>query len=483
MKSAVIKKIKQRPELIATFAFMGCAILQKGITFITTPIFTRIMTTEEYGQFSVFSSWSQIIFIIATLSLSSGVYMTGLINNENDKDRFTSSIFTLSTLCIILFFFAFLVIRKTIGNIFNFEYKLFYVIFIDTIFVNAFQFWSRRERVENRYIKLVILTLATSIMTPILGIVFIKLKVFNGGMLDRVMSVIIVDFFAYIGLTVTLIKKGRTLYISKYWKYALKFNLPLIPHYLSQIVLNQSDRIMINSMVGADKAGIYSLAYSLAMIMLIINESINKTLDPWILKKIKNKEYVAIQNISYGLFAVVGLFNLLLIIMAPEIIALFAPVEYFEARWVIPPVAASVFFMFMYNFFADFEFYYSETQYVTLASLIGAVVNIVLNYILIPRFGFIAAGYTTLFCYVIYVFAHYFFMRTVQKKYGISRVYSLRNILLVCLGFLVCVSITTLTYNTTYVRYILVGLILLLMVIFRNVIKEKLIKFRELKNE
>ena len=91
-------------------------------------------------------------------------------------------------------------------------------------------------------------------------------------------------------------------------------------------------------------------------------------------------------------FLIAGL-NILLIMFAPEAIAIFAPVSYQEAIWTVPSVALSVFFMFLYTFFATFEFYYEKTKYIAGATVGGALLNIGLNYICIKKFGYIAAGY------------------------------------------------------------------------------------------
>ena len=87
----------------------------------------------------------------------------------------------------------------------------------------------------------------------------------------RILSMAFVQFAFYVGTFISQIKKGNTLFSKVYWKYALQFNIPLLPHYLSLTVLSSSDRIMISSMVGADKAGIYNLAYAVSMIMTMFN--------------------------------------------------------------------------------------------------------------------------------------------------------------------------------------------------------------------
>ena len=75
----------------ASIWFMLCMFLQKGISTISTPIFTRILTTDEYGQFSVFNSWMSIVTVFVTLSIFNGVFTSGLVRFEKNRDVFASS--------------------------------------------------------------------------------------------------------------------------------------------------------------------------------------------------------------------------------------------------------------------------------------------------------------------------------------------------------------------------------------------------------
>ena len=81
----------------ASLWFLICGFLQKGISMITTPIFTRVMTDVEYGRFSVYNSWLSIVQIIVSLNLAAGVYTRGLVKNENNQKVFTSSMLGLSS--------------------------------------------------------------------------------------------------------------------------------------------------------------------------------------------------------------------------------------------------------------------------------------------------------------------------------------------------------------------------------------------------
>ena len=272
-------------------------------------------------------------------------------------------------------------------------------------------------------------------------------------------SLAVASIAAYGWMFIVQCRKGKIFCSLELWKYALKLVIPLIPHYLSQMILNSSDRIMISRIVGDREAGIYSLAYSISLIMTMFNTSLLSTIEPWIYQRIREREVDKIKRVAYPSFVLIAMVNLLLIVFAPEIIGIFAPNEYYEAIWVIPPIAMSVFFMFAYSFFAMFEFYFEQTKYITIATFTGALVNIITNYIFIQKFGYIAAGYTTLMCYIIYAVLHFLFMKKICKeKLDGIKVYDLRVISGITVLFMVFGFAMIITYRHLMVRYLVVGI-------------------------
>lgn len=454
-----IKKYNNIPLPVkASLWFLAMGVLQKGIAFISTPIFTRLMNPSEFGEYNVFISWLNIIMIFATLNLFSGVFMRGLIKFSDDREVFTSSIQGLTTTLVIVTFVVYILFRDFWYSVFNMNFYIMIAMFIDILMVATFKIWASKKRVDYKYKNLVKLTLLNTLSITILGVVFVVLA--DNKVEARIYSLIIVNILTFGYLYFKQAKEGKVFFNKKYWKYALMFNLPLLPHYLSQIVLNQSDRLMINYLVGSSEAGIYSVAYSISMVLLIVNTSILNTLNPWIYKKIEEKKFKDIANTSYVILVVIAGLNLMLIALAPEAIAIMAPPQYQSAIWVIPPIASSVFFIFMYSLFADFEFYFEKTKLIMIASVMGALLNVLLNYLLIPRFGFIAAGYTTLICYIAYVIVHYIFMRLINKRFmDNQRVYDGKIILTISLSFLSLATMFTLVYNLIIIRYLLLLII------------------------
>ena len=88
----LVEKYKSIPiQARAAFWFLICSFLQRGISMITTPIFTRLLSTSEYGQFSIFNSWFSVVTVFVTLNLYSGVFMQGLIKYDKERKVFSSS--------------------------------------------------------------------------------------------------------------------------------------------------------------------------------------------------------------------------------------------------------------------------------------------------------------------------------------------------------------------------------------------------------
>ena len=108
----MIDKYKHMPVHIrASFWFLVCAFLQKGISVLTTPIFTRLLSTDEYGRFSVFNSWLSILAVFVSMNLYSGVYVQGLVKFEDSKRQFSSAMQGLSLVLTIGWVIIYLLFR------------------------------------------------------------------------------------------------------------------------------------------------------------------------------------------------------------------------------------------------------------------------------------------------------------------------------------------------------------------------------------
>lgn len=451
-------------QVKASFWFLVCSFLQRGISVITTPIFTRLLSTTEYGQYSVFNSWLNILTVFVTLNLYSGVFTSGMVKFEEYRDKFASSMLGLCTTLVLLWTFVYIIAHNFWNNLFSLTTVQMLAMLVMMWATAAFQFWSVGQRVDFKYKKLVIVTLIVSLAKPIVGIIFVILA--EDKVTARILGLALVELIGYSGLAFAQMKRGKVFFSKDIWKYALAFNLPLIPHYLSTNILNSADRIMISNIIGASEAGIYSLAYSVSQVMTIFNTALIQTVEPWLYKKIKNNQLSAIPRIAYATFALIASVNIMLIALAPEVVSIFAPKSYYEAIMVIPSVAMSVYFMFAYTYFAVFEFYFKKTKITAIATVSGAALNIILNFILIPIFGYYAAGYTTLLCYIVYAILHYCAMNYICKKYMNGETpYNLRILMGITVTFMLIGFMLLLSYNNIILRYSIIVILCILIFI------------------
>lgn len=454
-----INKYKRIPiQIRASFWFLVCVFFQQGISVISTPIFTRIMSTNDYGQFSVFNSWLSIISVLVSMNLAAGVYTRGLVKFEKERDVFSSALQGLNLTLVLLWTVVYIIFHDFWNSILNLTIVQMLAMLVIIWTSTVFNFWSIEQRVDFKYQKLVIVTIVVSLVKPALG-VFLVLNA-NDKVTARILGIALVQLIMYTGFFFIQTKRGKTLFSKKYWRHAFLFNLPLIPHYISQSVLSGADRIMIDKMVGSTEAGIYNLGYSVSLIMVLFNSALLQTIDPWLYRKINAKKFDDISNVAFPSFILVACVNIILIAFTPEIISFFAPVQYYEAIWVIPPIAMSIFFMFLYTFFAVFEFYFEKTKFIMVASVGGAILNIILNYIFIDIFGYYAAGYTTLFCYMISSTGHFIFMRKICKDYlNDVKVYNARILLEISVIFLLVGFIFLFSYRNYFIRYTLISVL------------------------
>lgn len=466
----LLKKYSEMPvQVKASFWFLICGFLQKGVSVITTPIFTRLLSTAEYGQYSVFNSWLGIVSVFVTMQLYLGAFTQGMVKYEDRKLKYASSLQGLCLTLVVCWTAVYLFFHDFWNNIFELTTIQMLAMLVMIWTSSVYNFWAVEQRVDYKYQKLVIITSIVTIAKPVVGIIFVLHA--EDKVTARVLGLVLVELICYTWMFFSQMCRGECFFHKEFWKHALMMNLLLVHHYLSMVVLNSSDRIMIKSMVGADEVGIYSLVYSVSQIMTIFNTALLQTLEPWMYKKIKTKRIEDMAVVAYPAFIGVAAVNILLIAFAPEAIAIFAPAAYYDAIWVIPPIAMSVYFVFAYSFFAVFEFYYEKTQYIAIATVSGALLNIILNYVFIKLFGYCAAGYTTLACYIVFALYHYHFMRKLCKeKLAGTSPYKARTLLIITGVFMAFGFVFLLTYHNTIIRYMFIGLLCILAFVKRKVI-------------
>ena len=471
MLSRLKNKLNTIPEGVkASVAYTVCSILQRCLSMVTMPLFTRILTQAQYGQYTLYSTWMNIFTIFITLNLAYGSFSKAMITFEKDRHGYVAAVQNITVALAGLFMVLYLPLRHIWNPLLELPTPIMLLMVSEIVFQCALLCWYGHRRFANKYKSVVIVTLGVALSAPLLA--FVLVSTFEEKGYGRILGYSAVNIIAGLVFFVYYLIRGKGGMKKEYWKYALCFNIPLIPYYISQVIFNQSDIIMIEHLSGPhskDNVAMYGVAYNLATLMTFVLNSINGSYVPWFYEKIRDKKGRDNRSMANGIAILMAFLLLAVIAIAPEFISIMADDGYEAAVWVVPPVAMSILLLFYAQLFINVEFYYEAKNMLVWGSIGSAAVNIGLNALLIPVFGFVAAGYTTLFSYLIFAATNYLAVRKIAKNQELPMdFFDMRSLVVIFLIFGGLSALAMSLYNLIWIRWSIIVAVLVALVIFHK---------------
>ena len=443
--------------------------LKTGLHMLTTPFFTRILDTSEYGRVSTFMSWCDVLVILITLSVWRGIL--NLYKKDYNKDQVLAFVFSLSYSVGFVFSAIMLIFYECINQLINLPQILYFCLIIFVFSQNIMIAWTVRMQYDYKYKSIVAYSISFSFISlfgEVLSVLFIK-NVAESMIIPQVLcitvfsTVVSIWYFSEYGF-----RKNN--YI---WKFCLFFAIPLIPHYLSEVVLHSSDRIMINDMCGSSEVAVYSIAYSVASIICLITSAVNSSFVPYQYQKITNKEYAVLARNTNYIFIFIAGCSLPIMMFSQEIVAIFAGSKYHESVNLIIPITIGVFFNYMFQLFARVQEYFEQKYTIVISSVSCALLNLILNYFFIRIYGYYAAAYTTLICYLLFCIMHYFFYRMACKKNIGIEIYDVKSLAFISVMLCVVSFNIYLVNKIPLIKYFVLFIFCILIYVY----KDKMNKF------
>lgn len=451
----------------AAFWFTVCNFLQRGISMITTPIFTRMLSTNEYGLYSTYLSWETVLAMVVTLSLYKA--LMNLYVKYDNKEKILSALCGLELLLSLIWLGIGIIFQKPLADLLQLSESLVCCLFVSFIFQAIFQCWSLYKRYVYDYRTLVLTTLISTAGSAVLGVIAVAF--FSPTAESRVISSTFVTAVIGVVLYVTVFKNGKIFFDKKVWLFSLGFCIPLMPHYLSEFVLQSSDKIMINYLCGTSDVALYSIAYSAGSLINLITGAINSTFAPYQYQKIKAGEYELLAKRANQVLLFVGVMLVGIMLFSREIVLVFGGVKYIKSVDVIIPICIGVYFNYMFQLFARVQEYYERKLTVVIPSILCAILNLILNYIFIKLCGYQAAAYTTFVCYAIFCLIHYYFYKKVCKEVlNGQRLYDGKGILWISIGVTIVGIAVAFINHFLWLKYSIIIAILILLIVKRNTV-------------
>ena len=428
------------------------------------------MTPKEYGEFSIYLVYVSLLSIIIGLGMNSTI---GVAKNKFSDKEYKEYIATILWVVAIIFMVVFVVvllIKKYIGTVLGIDSNILVLTLISSFSSFILSFFQSKIVFENKpkdYLKVSALIVILNLFLSILFIVGMENN-YLGRVIGSTLAIFFIASFIYIKEIKYLNKKE----VYKYLKFGIPIGIPIIIHSLSSILLNQVDLIIIKHFLKYDFVAIYNVSYSIGVMLNIIHMSINKAWVSWYYNCLKNKAYEEIYKLSRIYLEIFSYFTIIFMYVSPYIIRIVLTEEYYVGAKIIPIIIVGYYFVFLYTFSVNYEFYKENTKFIAMGTLIAVISNLVGNIILVPRYGIYGAGISTVVSYFILWIIHKFIVQKIMTYKIFEMSLEIKYVIFVILNLIIC----TIFRDSSINLLIVIGY----MIIF---LKKILFLYKEQKND
>ncbi|MFR6257501.1 MAG: lipopolysaccharide biosynthesis protein [Anaerovoracaceae bacterium] len=404
----------------------------KGINFFLLPLYTKYLTPEALGVSDTIVSLTSMIFPLLVMGLDSAfsAFYFDERSEEHQKRVFNTICCTLMLVSIIPIVF---ILFSQIISVFLFntdKYDILVSIAFLSVSMNLWYLpFSIIVRMKNKMLLFAIVNFIASISMIGLNIVF--LSVVHLGVYSLILTTAIINllqFCLYLKFSGSKIEK--TFFNKKLIQKMLKYSLPLVPNVVALWILNMSDRYIILYFCGEGDVGLYGIAARFATMVSFIANGVYMSYTTYVYDKKDDadapKQYARILNA----------FNLIILIICiigsifgKEVIGIMTDEAYYESYLMLAPLLFSQ-LLYGINTIVGYAIGFAKKSYYTLLSTsVGAIINVILNIIFIPKFGAVAAAYTTCVSFAIMVVITYLISQKLYYvEYGIKKM----TIIIIC---------------------------------------------------
>lgn len=426
---------------LAFFNILGPIILN-GVNFFTVPIFTRLLGAENYGVISLYTTWAQVLTIIMGIQTCGSIAAARVHIDPKEHDAYYSSVLSLSCLVSSVLTVLILVFINPISEFLQFNKIIVLLIIAQSFGAYIISFatmkYIHHKQASLNFIVSVVVTLISIALSLLL---IMNIDKFEDRYWGRIIGYAVPNVVVGLILGILIFAKGKTGFSKKYWSFCIPLSLPLIFHNLSQILLAQSDRVMLQKLMDDTAAvGIYSFIFNFVHIINIIYSALNNTWVPLYYDHLKLNDMEAVQKRSKNYIVLYTILTMGFMLLAPEVVKIFASEEFWSGTELIPIMTVAYYMVFLYSFPVNFEFYHKKTRIIAVGTCLAAIVNIIANYYMIPIWGIKGASLATMFSYImLFIFHHIiakFFVKGQKYHYKlITFVPSMIAVALACAAF------------------------------------------------
>lgn len=412
-------------------------ILLRGIFFLTAPIFTRLMSPDAYGVYTVYLSYESFFSIILLLGLSGSIRMAKIDFKERFDEYISNISFVVTMNCLLALILVNVLCLFNIRFL-GFGQGLANVLVLHCYFDNLIHIYSVKLSTTYQYREYLAISFVSTTINVALSLLLIKFVCDGAPEHGRIIGTFVGMASVGIYAVASIIKRNRSFFSKDILRHAISYSLPLMVHSISLTVLSQFDRIMISRISGFTQAGIYSIIYSFGGCVSLIWGSIDTSWTQWVFDKLECDKVEAVRKTGKVYVWVTFALTTCVMLVMPEVLKLMLSEDYHSGTPLFAPICSGIFLNFLYTFYVQIENFSRKTKLVAVGTVMAGLVNIVLNLVFIDRYGYAAAAYTTIASYFALFLYHIIAVKIcVKRKVYCDGEMILTGIAMIIVGILV----------------------------------------------
>lgn len=405
----------KRRNRVAFFNILSTMLL-RGISIFTAPLFSRLLGDSGYGVLQIYNIWTSALAIVFTLQTQGTLVNARVEYPEEEQLRYQSSAMSLSLFVFLLCSTLVMIFIGPIANFLELERVLVVLMLIQAFGTFCVSFLSTKFTYEFKAGRNMAISLGVTLTTLVLSVIFILQMPKEINYYGRIVA--IAATYALVGFPacIYILAKGKTFVNRQFWKFCLMLAIPSVFYNLSDLILGQSDRVMLQKMLSEAMVGQYSLALNFSGIMFTIFGALNNSWCPFFFEDMKLGQRQELHQRSKNFLELFTVLSVGFILLSIEVYHVFASREFWDGTMLIPVFVSSYFINFLCTFPVNYEYYRKKTKVVAVITITSSLINIGLNYVLIRSMGMLGAALATCVSHCLQLLMHYGYCRYLLGK-------------------------------------------------------------------
>jgi O-antigen/teichoic acid export membrane protein len=393
-------------------------VLPRMLSFLLVRLYTGVLPTTDYGEVSVLMAYMVFFNVILSYGMETAFFR--FYNSETNKQ----SVIATTTISIfwstIFFIFGALIFRDTLANYANVEVQYItyaiWILALDALVIIPFS----KLRANQRPMKYAAIKIGNVIVNLGLNVFFLmylpqlaadnphsfadNLYVENSEIAYIFIANLLASLLTLVVLSPNYLNLDRK-FDTVLWKKMMKYGLPILVAGIAFAVNEHLDKILLGKLlpenIAKSEVGIYSACYKLGLFMVLFATAFRLGIEPFFFSHSSSENAPQTYAVITKYFVILGSLILLGVIVFADVLKylLLDNESYWQAMKVVPLIILANFFLGIYNNLSVWYKLTDKTHIGAYISIIGAIVTLVLNYLLIPKYSYYGSAIATIAAY------------------------------------------------------------------------------------